>query len=293
MVFGIDNADNQKTALALGMFDGIHIGHRAVLQSAIDSGLFPIAVTFIDTQRNRNELLMSPQQKKDILLGMGFKQVVMMNFNAVKGWLPLPFLSSLRANFDPEMICCGENYRFGINASAGVEILEEYCRAHEIKINVAQKVCDEAGNTISSSSIRKLIAAGDVEKANKLMITNFSFTQTVLRGDGIGHKLGFPTINQALPMELVVPKFGVYASRVLVNDQIFDAVTNIGIRPTRPSDGPICETHIIGFEDDIYDNAVTVKLCKYLREEQKFESHEQLAEAICNDIKTVKKEKQK
>ena len=123
------------------------------------------------------------------------------------------------------------------------------------------------------------------------MINDFSYTQTVLRGDGVGHVLGFPTINQELPAELVVPKFGVYAAKVSVNDKVYDAVTNIGVRPTRPSDKPICETHIIGFEGDIYDNAVTVRLKKYLREEQKFSDQEQLAEAIRNDIKTVEKEK--
>lgn len=290
MIFGIDNAENKKAALALGMFDGIHIGHIAVLQSAINSGLFPVAVTFFDTQKNKNKLIMSPEKKKDILLGMGFKQVVMMNYEAVKNWLPLPYLSSLRMNFDPELICCGENYRFGINASAGVDILEDYCRNHGIKANIIPKVCDNNGNVVASTSLRKMISEGRVEEANELMISRFSFTKNVMRGDGIGHELGFPTINQELPGELVVPKFGVYASKVSVNDQVFDAVTNIGIRPTRPSDNPICETHIIGFSDNIYDSEVTVKLCKFLREEMKFETKEQLAEAICNDIKTVQKE---
>lgn len=291
MIFGVDNVDNQPTALALGMFDGIHIGHKAVLRAAIDSGLFPIAVTFFDTQKNKTDLLMSPQKKKDALLGMGFKQVVMMNYDAVRSWLPLPYLSSLRMNFNPELICCGDNFRFGINASGDVKILENYCQSHGIKTKIIHAVKDENGNLVTSTNIRKMIMNGQVEEANKLMNNNFSFTQTVMRGDGIGHKLGFPTINQELPLELVVPKFGVYATKVSVNDQVFDAVTNIGIRPTRPSDTPICETHIIGFDGDIYDSAVTVRLEKFIREEQKFETTEQLAEAICNDIKKIKKEK--
>ena len=291
MIFGVDNVDNQPTALALGMFDGIHIGHKAVLRAAIDSGLFPIAVTFFDTQKNKTDLLMSPQKKKDALLGMGFKQVVMMNYDAVRSWLPLPYLSSLRMNFNPELICCGDNFRFGINASGDVKILENYCQSHGIKTKIIHAVKDENGNLVTSTNIRKMIMNGQVEEANKLMNNNFSFTQTVMRGDGIGHKLGFPTINQELPLELVVPKFGVYATKVSVNDQVFDAVTNIGIRPTRPSDTPICETHIIGFDGDIYDSAVTVRLEKFIREEQKFETTEQLAEAICNDINKIKKEK--
>ena len=288
MIFGIDNVENQKTALALGMFDGIHVGHKVVLQNAINSGLFPIAVTFFDNQSN---LLMSPQKKKDTLLGMGFKQVVMMNYDAVRSWLPLPYLSSLRINFDPQIICCGENFRFGINACGDVDMLVNYCRSHEIEALVSRDVKDENGELITSTSIRKMVADGRIEEANKLMINDFSYTQTVLRGDGVGHVLGFPTINQELPAELVVPKFGVYAAKVSVNDKVYDAVTNIGVRPTRPSDKPICETHIIGFEGDIYDNAVTVRLKKYLREEQKFSDQEQLAEAIRNDIKTVEKEK--
>ncbi len=291
MIFGVDNVDNQPTALALGMFDGIHIGHKAVLQTAIDSGLFPIAVTFFDTQKNKTDLLMSPQKKKDALLGMGFKQVVMMNYDAVRSWLPLPYLSSLRMNFNPELICCGDNFHFGINASGDVSILENYCHSHGIKTKIVHAVKDENGNLVTSTNIRKMIMNGRVEEANKLMNNNFSFTQTVMRGDGIGHKLGFPTINQELPLELVVPKFGVYATKVSVNDQVFDAVTNIGIRPTRPSTTPICETHIIGFDGDIYDSAVTVRLERFIREEQKFETTEQLAEAICNDIKKIKKEK--
>lgn len=291
MIFGIDNVENQKTALALGMFDGIHVGHKVVLQNAINSGLFPIAVTFFDTHKNQSNLLMSPQKKKDTLLGMGFKQVVMMNYDAVRSWLPLPYLSSLRINFDPQIICCGENFRFGINACGDVDMLVNYCRSHEIEALVSRDVKDENGELITSTSIRKMVADGRIEEANKLMINDFSYTQTVLRGDGVGHVLGFPTINQELPAELVVPKFGVYAAKVSVNDKVYDAVTNIGVRPTRPSDKPICETHIIGFEGDIYDNAVTVRLKKYLREEQKFSDEEQLAEAIRNDIKTVEKEK--
>lgn len=291
MIFGMDNTQNQKTALALGMFDGIHIGHKAVLQNAIDSGLFPIAVTFFDTGSNKNDLLMEPMKKKDILLGMGFKQVVMMNFESVRGWLPLPFLSMLRKNFNPELICCGFNYRFGINASAGVDMLEEYCDAHDIRCMVSEPVNDENGDTVSSSRIRELISSGKVDEANKLMISDFSFTRPVERGDGVGHDIGYPTINQELPTSLVTPKFGVYAAKAIVNEQKFDAVINIGTRPTRPAENPLCETHIIGFNGDIYDREVTIGLKRFLRGEKKFSSNKELAEAICNDINNTTREK--
>ncbi len=280
----------KKTAVALGMFDGLHKGHRAVLNSALHSGFSPVAVTF-DKLPKCGGMIMHAVSKKRLLYDMGFERVEVLEFSRIKDMSPLDFLLFIRSEFDPGMLCCGFNYSFGVNASGNADTLSYFCRETNVKLSLSPPVKDEKGRVISSSLIRGMISSGDIESANALMMYPFTIEGEVVRGDGRGTNLGFATVNIMLPEWLTIPRFGVYKTSVAIDNRVFGSITDIGHRPTFPSEKTICETHIFDFNGDLYGKNVAVRLERFIRPEQKFSSAARLAEQIRNDIKKLKQEK--
>lgn len=278
-------------AIVLGSFDGVHLGHRAVIAAA--KGYNCIAVTFSLPPKiftdNRTQLIMPLDVKCEQLKKCGVDEIYLMEFEKVKDMGPIDFLRFLKGEFSPELIACGFNYRFGRGASGNTELLNEFC----LKEGIASAVvpCVEAdGNTVSSSYIRSLIAEGNVDKANELLPCNFGFTAEVVNGDHRGRTIGFPTINQNYPKEMVKPKFGVYESRVSFDNKTYPAVTNLGIRPTFRVENAACETYIPGFSGNLYGKQIKLSLKRFLREEHKFTSAEELKNAIENDVEALRTE---
>ena len=275
-----------KTAIALGTFDGIHDGHRAVLDAvlpyssvAVSFRIPPKAVIFGDC-----ELIMTPDDKVKNLRKIGIKQVELLDFENVRMLSPIEFLDSLNERFSPKLISCGYNYRFGKDATGNVALLENYCKEKGIELVCNGCVYDENGQPVSSTAIRSLIKSGEIIEANQHIYDGFSFSAPVLHGDARGRTLGFPTINQKLPDTLVVPKSGVYAVRVLFDGKEYKGVSNIGIRPTFETEHIMSETYIGGFSGDLYERMVTVKPVAFLRPERRFGSLDELKDAISNDI---------
>jgi riboflavin kinase/FMN adenylyltransferase len=148
------------------------------------------------------------------------------------------------------------------------------------------KIDDE---TISSSAIRQYIESGNVEKGSAMLGRNYSFTLPVVHGKTLGRKLGAPTLNQTIPEGVLIPSFGVYATRATVGGKTYCAVTNIGTNPTVSEDKTVkCETHILGFSGDIYGETVKTEFLKKLRGEMKFSGKDDLAAAIAADIRAAK-----
>ena len=146
---------------------------------------------------------------------------------------------------------------------------------------------DYQGAPISSTRIRAAVQAGEMEQAAAMLGYNFTFENPVLHGDARGRTIGYPTINQQYPDGLVLPKFGVYESRILVEDTWYRGFTNIGVRPTWQVETPLAETHIFDYNGDLYGQTVQVELVRYLRPEQKFSSIGALREQLDHDKSSI------
>lgn len=271
--------------IALGTFDGIHKGHRAVIDSIKDYNR--IAVTFKKPPKSvlsgKQELLMTPEDKYQALLNYGVNSVFMPEFVEFKDLSPKAFLDLLSERYNPKAIACGFNYRFGKNALGDTQFLFEYCKEKGIKLFVCDAVTVD-GEVVSSSKIRDMIVDGDTETANSLIYGGFSFSAEVIHGDHRGRTIGFPTINQIYPVCLVKPKLGVYSVEVEVENESYKAITNLGYRPTFKTPVVTAETYIPHFFGDLYGKHLRIKLLRYLREEHKFDSVEQLKNAINDDV---------
>lgn len=274
-----------RNALCLGTFDGVHTGHREVL--SLPQHYRKIAVTFIKSPRGvitgYDEALMTFEEKCQAFEKLGFCEVYPLDFNQVKEISPEDFLEDLYNKFNPALISCGFNYSFGKDKKGDITLLKKFCMNKGIKLRCVEPVAF-GGEIISSTYIRELLKKGEVEKANLFLFTPFSFTAKVTSGDKRGRTMGFPTANQEYPKELARLKFGVYKTVVSIDSKEYSGITNIGQRPTYPIDFIISETFIKDFSGDIYGKNVKITFLKFLREERKFDSLEDLKNQIQKDI---------
>lgn len=273
----------EKTALALGTFDGVHIGHKKVLAAALQDDYKAMAVTFSVPPRaqltgEENSQLTTREEKEALLYGMGVIPVFL-DFKQICHLAPTDFLNFLIQRFKPDRLSCGFNYHFGKNAAGDTKLLRQFCREKGIDCKVAKAV-KASGLPVSSTAIRALIAQGELPQANLLLGRAFSYTGTVQHGAARGRRLGFPTANINYPNGLVRPKFGVYAGYTTVNGQTFRSVTNLGVRPTFHSEKIISETFLFDFSGDIYGKNITVSLLAFIRPEQKFSGEQELKKMV-------------
>ncbi len=270
-----------KTAIALGTFDGIHIAHQRVL--SIPNGYKKIAVTFPKPPKmyfaDKDELIMDYEAKASTLKEMGFTDVIPLDFLKVKDTSPKEFLKFLITEYNPSIISCGFNYHFGKNGEGDTAFLKEYCKQNGVACRICERV-DIDGQAVSSTLIRNLLKSGKIKKANSLLSVPFSFSSVVEHGDSRGRKIGFPTLNQYYPENLVKVKFGVYKTVVTFDAKTYNGITNIGVRPTFKSKRVISETFVKDFSGDLYGKNVKITLKEFLREEIKFASLEDLRRQI-------------
>lgn len=287
-----DEKNANRTAVALGNFDGIHIGHMAVLDAAKSfkrDGLVPVAVLFDEHSLKAitgiaPPMLMTVADRNEFIINSGLSLKTLI-FSEIKNLSPEDFVEKILVEkLGAGAVCCGYNYRFGKNAAGTAVTLQQICNRLGIACKIAKEV-DVAGNAVSSTEIRSLIEFGDIEKANRMLGHKFGFSAPVIDGDKRGRTLGFPTVNQELPHELVLPKFGVYRTDVTVGNRRYKGVTNIGKRPTIGTEKILSETYIIDFDESIYGESVDIRLIKFIRPERKFSSFDELARQIKTDAK--------
>ncbi len=286
----------QGTAVGLGYFDGIHRGHQAVLNKALEKAkkenLVPVIMLFDIHPRKLISgkvppMLTSEERKREILKDMGFT-VVDFNFKEAMDYSPNEFIDRILVErLNAKVVTCGYDYHYGKGGKGDAVSLHEELEKRGIEsFSLSPILFGE--EVISSTKIRQLIMTGEIEKANTMLGKYFTYDFVVKRGDGLGHTLGFPTINQFFPQDFIVPKYGVYASRVRVGSRYYPAVTNVGIRPTVNKDSMRSETCILGFSGDLYGQNVEVSLVKYIRGEIKFPNLDELKKQIAKDIITAK-----
>lgn len=281
------------TAIALGFFDGIHLGHRAVIGKMIeeankDENLLSMVYTF-----NKNpaslfgksiEIITPNIERYKIMREMGVEKIVEDDFENVRDLSPKDFVSEvLVRRFNAKKVFCGFNYHFGKGGKAHSGDLKRLCSEFSIEVTAIPPVT-LIGDTVSSTRIRSLVKNGEIENANLLLGHCFGFSSQVEEGNHIGRKLNTPTINQKLPAGLVIPKFGVYSTIVTVDGKKYPGVTNIGVKPTIGNYLPLSETWILNYSgESLYGKEADIRLINFQRPEKKFSSIEELREQIKND----------
>ena len=274
-------------AVALGLFDGVHIGHRAVISGTLDCGLVSSVFTFSDGARTMPKgapALISPQNKQTLLSQTGVQELINVDFDCVRALSPREFVTTvLRDALHTARVCCGENFRFGSGGTGDVDVLRELCAEQHIDLAVVKTVdCD--GVPISSTRIRDAVAAGDLPLATRLLGHPFWLDEVVSKGQQLGRTLGFPTLNQYLPPDFVEPRFGVYLSAVEIDGRVHTGLTNIGRRPTVGSDAPLAETWVPDYDGDLYGQTVRTIPVRFLRPEQAFPSVADLQAQLQKDL---------
>lgn len=274
-------------AVALGLFDGVHLGHRRVIREAVGHpGLTATVFTFTEQAaalKPNASALCSPVRTAQLFEILGVDEWCEADFEAFRDLSPEAFVEDvLVRQLHAARVCCGFNFRFGKHGAGDVKLLRSLCDANGIELVVADELCDDEG-TVCSARIRRLIENGDVQTASRLLGHPFMIDTPVVHGQALGRALGFPTANQLLFPRAVRPRFGVYMSTVVIDGRTYYGVSNLGLRPTVGADTPLCETWIDGFDGDLYDVAPQVILTRFLREERRFDSVEALKAQVWRD----------
>ena len=285
-----------KSAVALGFFDGLHLGHTQVIVQALLQELPPIVFTFSDKSLlpkfSRREDIITHGFKLELLEKMGVKHIYAPDFADVKDMTAEQFVEKiLVGRLNAGFVSCGYDFRFAKGGKADADTLCELCGRRGIEVCVVPAVKID-GETVSSTLIRQLIKTGDIEKANILLGYELTYSLEVIHGKQNGKKMGFPTINQTIPEGMTVPKQGVYKSRTKAGSAEYPSITNIGVKPTIDLEEnevrtPLMETHIIGFDGDLYGERVSVSLLGFMREERKFSGLQELSRQLEKDKKSA------
>lgn len=290
---------SEKTAVALGLFDGVHLGHREVIKFSTGferSGFVPAVFTFksftvTEKQGRKQEYIYTDCQKNAILEDLGIKYCYSADFSSVKELSGEEFVCDiLLKKLNAYHVVCGHDFRFGKNASCGIEELVKFGQKRGFGVIIAPDI-EQGGEKISSKRIRELLENGKIKEANSLLGGSYNVTGEVVHGNELGRTLDFPTINQHFAAGQLVPKRGVYYTRTFIGGKVYPSVTNVGVKPTVEENiQPLAETHILGFSGDLYGRTVEVEFCGYIRGERKFASLEELKNQVFADIAYVRKQ---
>jgi riboflavin kinase/FMN adenylyltransferase len=265
-----------RRAVALGTFDGVHLGHRRVLAAAQAAGLRPAVVTFEPHPRHvlgaPVQLLTTTDRRLELLDELGIEDVLLLHFDQELATLsPEAFAESVLRAAGAEVVAAGEGFRFGHGRSGDLDLLE--------RLGFDVRRVPLVGN-VSSSHIRRLVAAGDVEAAAKLLGRPVEVEGTVVHGHHRGGELGFPTANLDVPTDLLVPTDGVYAGSALGHR----AAVSIGTNPHYSGTERRVEAYVLDYEGDLYEQRLVVELWERLRDQAAFESEAELVAAIDDDV---------
>ena len=284
-------------AVALGFFDGVHLGHRAVVcrmvREAGARGLVPRVFTYAalgQAPQGKADytLLQTDEQKEAVLEALGVREMICPAFAQMRDLSPEEFVTKiLLQNLRAKVIVCGFNYRFGKAAAGDASLLRKLCAPLGGEVITLEPVLWQ-GEAVSSTRIRQCVREGRMEEAAAMLGGAYGILRPVQHGKRLGRLLDSPTINQTFPPRFTIPRFGVYQSRVIIGDRQYHGVTNVGVKPTVDSPGLNCETYILDFSGDLYGRMVEVRLLRFLRDEEKFETVEAMAEQIRRDVRAVR-----
>ena len=282
---------------ALGFFDGVHLGHQALLSECVglakEMEAQTAAITFENHPQSlfRKEVppLLTTLADRVRLLGRyGMSDVI--TYPVTEAVMGMHWEDFLRALLDRGAVgfVCGDDFRFGRRGEGNAQKLKDFCQARNLPCVIVPEQTLE-GVRISSSYIRRQIETGDMATAVRYLGHGHMLTGTVVTGRKLGHRLGFPTANIELPEGVIVPRHGVYACRAFVGEKAYMAVSNVGSRPTVQGHQVRTETWLLDFSGDLYGKRVTLEFLRFLRPEQRYESLEILRQAVLRDAENTRK----
>lgn len=285
---------SDATGVSLGSFDGLHKGHltliNALKKKCLEENLKSVIYTFenhprqLVTSKQTPRLIIRNDQKIDLLEKIGIDFLVMVKFdNFQKNISAKDFVEKiLLQKLNMRWMAVGADCRFGRKAEGDIKLLKDFSKEYEFGLTIVPpvKIKDEI---ISSTSIRDHLSNGLIDKANLFLGRNYSITGKVIKGKQLGAKQGFPTANISVDISLCLPKNGVYVTNTIVDDNVYNSITNVGFNPTFNQTNYNIETNIFGFNQNIYGKEVTVEFLHRIRDEKKFNNIDELYSQINAD----------
>jgi len=283
------------SVIAVGNFDGVHLGHQKILTEtcryAEKLGVKSIAFTFtvhprnILTASNIVKNIYTNDQKLKYIRNSGIDSVFFQDFDFEFSNMDIvSFLTFLKKHFSCRILVCGENFKFGKNAMYNVSDLKKISEKMDIEIVVVE-ISEK--NVVSSTKIREMMNIGDIKTVNFMLGRKYCVELMIEKGQKLGTQLGYPTINQNPPKNLLLLKNGVYLTRTVIvgSELIYDSITNIGNKPTVNGMDMTIETFLFGCEMNLYGQIAQVEFFEFIREEKKFANISLLIEQIKRDVK--------
>ena len=289
----------KQKVMALGFFDGIHVGHAALInkikQRAEETGAEPAVLTFDVHPDNlvfkkTVPLINSAEDRENILSRcFGLDDVVVIHFSQrVMHMDWQDFIDELIDEMNLRWIVVGHDFCFGYKGLGTAEKLKAYCAERGVGCDIIPAVCRD-GVVVSSTLIRQLIETGEMEKANEYLGHPHTLTDVIRTGYHLGTKMGTPTINMSFPQGVIIPRHGVYAAKAYIDGQEYMSVTNVGIRPTVSDSGNVnVESFLLDFCGNLYGHRARIDFYKFLRPERKFDDVNELAAQIKSDAQTTR-----
>ena len=278
--------ERQPRAVAIGTFDGMHRGHLSVVQAAIDSGLAPTAITFDPHPRialgNRVELITTLERRLELLAEAGVETTLVAGFTPeLMRLAPEEFAASYLRAIDAEAVAAGSDFRFGSRRQGDLGTLER----------LGFRLLDVPWvDGVSSSAVRAAVAEGDLATAAAMLGRPYELDGVVVAGDQRGGTLGYPTANLSVDPSVLVPRYGIYAGAVHAADVgTRRAAISIGLNPHYGGEERRIEPHLLDFEGDLYGRRLVIELWERLRDEQVFESEQELIDQIARDVEATRR----
>ena len=290
---------NQRSVVTIGSFDGVHLGHQAILNQvkavAAELGLPSVVMTFepqpqeFFSGERAPARLMRLREKVDALFEFGVDQVLCLQFNReLRNLTAAEFVRSVLVDgLGTRHLIVGDDFRFGCDRSGDFKMLSEMGETYDFAVQDTETL-EVDGQRVSSTLVRQILEQGNFERASQLLGKPFTITGSVVYGQQLGRELGFPTANVQLN-RYSAPLSGVYAVLVNIDGAVYQGAANVGLRPTVGDLlKPILEVHLLDFEADLYGRRIEVEFVTKIRDEEKFTSLDKLIESIQRDVKQIR-----
>ena len=288
------------TAITIGVFDGVHRGHQAVLSDVAEraedlGGMEQVALTFdvhplaVIRPSQAPRMLTTVTQRIEMLDSLGMDQVGVLPFSEIRSSSPDGFVSKvLSGAFNARLVAVGTDFRYGAERAGDLPMLRRAGLGYGFEVDAIELLEEDTG-PISSTTIRSMLATGDVVEAAELLGRPYELRGEVIKGDQRGRTIGFPTANLVFGQSTALPANGVYAVRAEVLGAARDAVCNVGVRPTFGGEDVVVEAHVLDFDGDLYGSELKVWFIDRIRDEQKFDGPDALVAQIGADAGTARR----
>lgn len=289
-----DEINTKPWCVALGSFDGVHLGHRKLIELLIKEAEFFGTGSMVYTFNTHPRKILMPdkhiylitdnEKRAEIIEGLGVDMLYLEDFNNVRDMSAEAFVKNILVErFGVKSVVIGYNYRFGTKGEGNADILRQFGEKYGFKVNIVGAV-EVDGHTVSSSLIRHIIRSGSVDKVAYYLGRDFSVHGKVIYGKQNGEVMGIKTANIEVKKDITLPKKGVYYTTTMVSGKQYKSISNIGFNPTFDGESLSVETHLIDFCDNIYGEEIEIFFHLHKRDEIKFKTMEELVRQIRSDI---------